>query len=69
MAGRRGLIHYSATSGRWKVFTDVVQEQAFVVKGGLLWFHHVLVAAVEVGGSHQVCSSSSRIIAFFPNCQ
>ncbi|KAG2023126.1 hypothetical protein CC2G_000817 [Coprinopsis cinerea AmutBmut pab1-1] len=54
VAGRRGLIHYSSMSGRWKVFADEVQEQAFTVRGGLLWFHHVLVAAVEVGRSYQI---------------
>ncbi|GAW09214.1 RIC1-domain-containing protein [Lentinula edodes] len=54
IAGRRGLVHYSASSGRWKLFTDPVQEQAFSVQGGLLWFHHVLVAAVEVSKSHQI---------------
>jgi hypothetical protein len=54
VAGRRGLIHYSATSGRWKTFGDEQQEQAFVVRGGLLWFHHVLIAATEVARSWQV---------------
>lgn len=54
MAGRKGLIHYSSTSGRWKVFADEEQEQNFSVRGGLLWFHHVLVAAVEVAKSYQV---------------
>lgn len=54
VAGRRGLTHYSSTSGRWKVFPDTIQEQAFSVRGGLLWFHHVLVAAVEVSKSYQV---------------
>ncbi|KAI0067916.1 RIC1-domain-containing protein [Artomyces pyxidatus] len=54
IAGRRGLCHYSSTSGRWKLFTDELQEQAFVVKGGLLWFHHVLIAAVEVSKSWQI---------------
>ncbi|EGO28420.1 hypothetical protein SERLADRAFT_445869 [Serpula lacrymans var. lacrymans S7.9] len=54
VAGRRGLIHYSSSSGRWKLFADVIQEQAFAVKGGLLWFHHVLIAAVEVSKSHQI---------------
>jgi len=54
-AGRNGLIHYSGASGRWKLFGDEGQEQAFSVRGGLLWFYHVLVAAVEVGGkSYQV---------------
>ncbi|KAG6381430.1 RIC1-domain-containing protein [Boletus reticuloceps] len=62
VAGRRGLIHYSSTSGRWKLFSSVAQEQAFAVKGGLLWFHHVLIAAVEVSKSFQ-----SRIDTFiFP---
>lgn len=54
VAGRRGLVHYSSTSGRWKVFGDIVQEQAFSVRGGLLWFHHVLIASVEVSKSYQV---------------
>ncbi|KAG2082817.1 RIC1-domain-containing protein [Suillus cothurnatus] len=54
IAGRRGLVHYSSTSGRWKIFSNVVQEQAFTVKGGLLWFHHVLIAAVEISKSYQI---------------
>lgn len=36
------------------MFADERQEQAFTVKGGLLWFHHVLIASVEVSGGHQV---------------
>lgn len=54
VAGRRGLTHYSTTSGRWKLFADERQERDFVVRGGLLWFHHVLVAAIDVDKSHQV---------------
>ncbi|CDO70231.1 hypothetical protein BN946_scf184942.g31 [Trametes cinnabarina] len=54
IAGRRGLVHYSSTSGRWKLFADELQEQAFTVKGGLLWFHHVLIIAVEVSGAYQI---------------
>ncbi|THH21002.1 hypothetical protein EW146_g469 [Bondarzewia mesenterica] len=54
IAGRRGLTHYSSTSGRWKLFPDEMQEQAFTVKGGLLWFHHVLIATVEVSKSWQI---------------
>ncbi|KAK2461688.1 hypothetical protein APHAL10511_006151 [Amanita phalloides] len=54
IAGRRGLAHYNSNSGRWKLFLDRQQEQAFVVKGGLLWFHHILIAAVEMGKSYQV---------------
>ncbi|KAI0823049.1 RIC1-domain-containing protein [Trametes gibbosa] len=54
IAGRRGLVHYSSTSGRWRMFADELQEQAFTVKGGLLWFHHVLIVAVEVAGAYQV---------------
>lgn len=54
VAGRRGLVHYSSSSGRWKLFADELQEQAFSVRGGLLWFHHVLIAAVDVSKSYQV---------------
>jgi hypothetical protein len=59
IAGRRGLAHYNSNSGRWKLFLDQQQEQAFVVKGGLLWFHHILIAAIEMGKTHQV---SRRIL-------
>lgn len=59
VAGRRGLVHYSSTSGRWKLFSDELQEQAFAVRGGFLWFHHVLIAAVEVSKTFQVSSSAS----------
>ncbi len=54
IAGRRGLAHYNSNSGRWKLFLDRHQEQAFVVKGGLLWVHHILIAAVEMGRTYQV---------------
>ncbi|KZO96717.1 RIC1-domain-containing protein [Calocera viscosa TUFC12733] len=54
VAGRRGLVHYSSASGRWKIFLDEAQEQAFMVRGGLIWFHHVLVAATEGESSYQV---------------
>lgn len=59
IAGRRGLAHYSSTSGRWKLFADDLQEQAFTVKGGLLWFHHVLIATVEVAKSWQAIDFGS----------
>jgi hypothetical protein len=54
VAGRRGLIHYSSSSGRWRVFADEEQAHSFTVRGGLLWFHHVLIAAVEAAKSYQV---------------
>ena len=48
------MTHYSAASGRWKLFADEREEREFTVRGGLIWFHHVLVAAVEVEKSYQV---------------
>jgi len=36
------------------MFSDVQQEQAFSVRGGIVWFNHVLVAAVESAGSHEI---------------
>ena len=58
VAGRRGLTHYSAASGRWKLFEDEMHERSFVVRGGLLWFHHVLVAGIEVDKAYSVGSHS-----------
>ena len=54
VAGRRGLAHYSVTSGRWKTFGDLRAENSFVVRGGMCWYQHVLVAAVETSNSHEV---------------
>lgn len=54
VAGRRGLAHYSSTSGRWKLHKSVAQEQSFVVRGGMQWFQHVLIAACDAGGEYQL---------------
>ncbi|ORY11884.1 RIC1-domain-containing protein [Clohesyomyces aquaticus] len=47
VAGRRGLAHYSVHSGRWKTFDDPFLENEFTLRGGMCWFQHVLIAAVE----------------------
>lgn len=54
VAGRRGLAHYSVTSGRWKTFDDLQAENAFVVRGGMCWYQHILIAAVESDNYHEV---------------
>lgn len=54
IAGRRGLAHHSVSSGRWKTFTDVEVENAFVVRGGMCWYQHILIAAVETDEHHEV---------------
>lgn len=47
VAGRRGLAHYSVNSGRWKTFSDEAMENSFSVRGGMCWYQHILVAAIE----------------------
>lgn len=54
IAGRRGLAHYSVNSGRWKTFDDPFIENEFTVRGGMCWFQHVLIAAVESQNSYEV---------------
>lgn len=54
VAGKRGLTHYSVNSGRWKMFDDPFIENEFAVRGGMCWFEHVLIAAVECHESHEV---------------
>ena len=54
VAGRRGLAHYSVGSGRWKTFDDPQAESAFALRGGMCWYQHILIAAVEAGDSFQV---------------
>ena len=54
VAGCRGLAHYSVNSGRWKTFDDSNAEDAFTVRGGMCWYQHVLIAAVETDEHHEV---------------
>ncbi|KAJ5086432.1 hypothetical protein NUU61_007739 [Penicillium alfredii] len=54
IAGRRGLAHYSVNSGRWKVFEDSKTENSFAVRGGMCWYGHILIAAVESDGSYEL---------------
>ena len=54
VAGRRGLAHYSVSSGRWKTFDDPEDESSFVVRGGMCWYQHILIAAVETDEHHEV---------------
>lgn len=59
VAGQHGLAHYSSNSRRWKTFDDPVMENDFIVRGGMCWHQHVLVAAVETSSSHEVGLSVS----------
>ena len=54
IAGKRGLAHYSVSSGRWKTFDDIQAENAFVVRGGMCWYQHILIAAVETDEYQEV---------------
>ncbi|KAE8135486.1 RIC1-domain-containing protein [Aspergillus pseudotamarii] len=54
IAGRRGLAHYSVNSGRWKVFEDSKMENSFAVRGGMCWYGHILIAAIESDGSYEL---------------
>lgn len=54
VAGRRGLAHYSLGSGRWKSFDDSEAENAFVVRGGMCWYQHILIVAAESDASSEV---------------
>lgn len=65
IAGRRGLAHYSVTSGRWKTFNNVEVENAFVVRGGMCWYHHILIAAVDTDENHEVFMLLLRFFTSF----
>lgn len=54
VAGKRGLAHYSVSSGRWKTFGNEVMENEFQVRGGMCWYQNVLVAAVEANRSFEL---------------
>ena len=54
VAGRRGLAHYSVHSGRWKTFDDLESESSFMIRGGMCWYQHILIAAVDTGDQDEV---------------
>ncbi|KAI0399479.1 DUF1339 domain protein [Xylaria palmicola] len=54
VGGKRGLAHYSVNSGRWKTFSNSAMENEFQVRGGMCWYQHILVAAVEANRSYEL---------------
>ncbi|GAA5849964.1 hypothetical protein JCM9279_002475, partial [Rhodotorula babjevae] len=54
VAGRRGLTHYNALSGRWRLFEEERDEEALRVCGGMVWWGSVLVVGCEVEGEYQL---------------
>lgn len=54
VAGRRGLTHYNALSGRWKLFEAEKEEESIQVVGGMAWWSNVLIVACVEGGAYQV---------------
>lgn len=54
IAGRHGLAHYNALSGRWRMFDKEEDEQSFYVRGGMQWYSSFLIAAVDVRGKYMV---------------
>ena len=63
VAGRRGLAHYSVGSGRWKTLDDSIAENGFTVRGGMCWWQHILVAAVESGSNYEVCFAKRCLLS------
>lgn len=54
VAGRRGLTHYNALSGRWKLFEAEKEEESIQVIGGMAWWSNILIVACVEGGAYQV---------------
>ncbi|BGP45572.1 WD40 repeat protein [Rhodotorula kratochvilovae] len=54
VAGRRGLTHYNALSGRWRLFEQEREEDALRVVGGMAWWGNVLIVGCVVGGEYQL---------------
>ncbi|KAL8715243.1 MAG: hypothetical protein Q9220_001201 [cf. Caloplaca sp. 1 TL-2023] len=69
VAGRRGLAHYSVSSGRWKTFDDSNAENAFVVRGGMCWYQHILIAAAESDESYEVGEVYDNYAEEATNCE
>ncbi|KAI1944670.1 WD40 repeat protein [Ophidiomyces ophidiicola] len=62
ISGRRGLAHYSVQSHRWKTFEDQKQEDSFAVQGGMCWYGHILIAAVECNAAYELRMYSRELV-------
>ncbi|KAM0787921.1 hypothetical protein ACM66B_006127 [Microbotryomycetes sp. NB124-2] len=54
VAGQRGLTHYNALSGRWKLFELEKEEDAIKVVGGMAWWSNVLIVGCIESGHYQL---------------
>ncbi|BGP18933.1 hypothetical protein JCM10213_005480 [Rhodosporidiobolus nylandii] len=54
VAGQRGLTHYNALSGRWKLFELEKEEDAIRVVGGMGWWGSTLIVGCAEGGQYQL---------------
>ncbi|TPX31029.1 hypothetical protein SmJEL517_g05541 [Synchytrium microbalum] len=56
VAGTFGLAHYDKASSRWKLFGNEQQEQSFSIRGGMVWFKSLLIAACvnNDSGDHEL---------------
>jgi hypothetical protein len=54
VAGRRGLTHFNAASGRWKLFDVEREEDSIRVVGGMAWWSNVLIVGTEEEGRYFV---------------
>ncbi|GAA6042843.1 hypothetical protein JCM8097_004456 [Rhodosporidiobolus ruineniae] len=54
VAGQRGLTHYNALSGRWKLFELEKEEDAIKVVGGMAWWGSTLIVGCLEGGQYQL---------------
>lgn len=54
VAGRKGLTHYNAISGRWKLFDLEKEEDSLRVVGGMAWWGNILIVGCEEGGFYQI---------------
>ncbi|GAA6008268.1 RIC1 family protein [Rhodotorula paludigena] len=54
VAGPRGLTHYNALSGRWKLFDSERDELVIRVTGGMAWWSNMLIVGCEEGGQYQL---------------
>ncbi|KAK4051297.1 WD40 repeat protein [Microbotryomycetes sp. JL221] len=54
VAGQRGLTHYNALSGRWKLFELEKEEDSIKVVGGMAWWSNVLIVGCIENGRYQL---------------
>jgi hypothetical protein len=62
VSGKAGFALYSSARRKWKLFGNEVQEQGLICRGGLAWYHDILVFPCRVQEKSEEVRSEGGVV-------